>query len=352
MLGSDANPRSAPVTTAAPGPDAAQRDGGPGGIRRVDPRADQRPLAIAVMGPTASGKTDFAVDWAVRLGSAIVSVDSALVYRRMDIGSAKPDAATRARAPHRLVDVRDPHQPYSAAEFAGDARVALRELADAGRIPLLVGGTGLYFKALLEGLSELPASDAPMRAALQAELAGRGLPALHAELQRIDPVAGARIKPGDTQRTLRALEVYRLSGVPISAWQAKRRAGEARFPFRVLKLVLAPLDRTVLHERIARRFHSMLEAGFLDEVRALKADPRLHPDLPSMRAVGYRQAWHHLDGGIDHAGFVEQGIAATRHLAKRQRTWLRGEHDALWFDPVTSRGALDRAVRDFLGAGA
>ncbi|HAI58991.1 MAG TPA: tRNA (adenosine(37)-N6)-dimethylallyltransferase MiaA [Xanthomonadaceae bacterium] len=314
-----------------------------------DPRADARPLAVAVMGPTAAGKTDFAADWAEALGTDVISVDSALVYRRLDIGSAKPDAATLARAPHRLIDVRDPHEPYSAADFARDARAAMRELAAQGRVPLLVGGTGLYFSALLDGLSDLPESDPATRAALQAELAERGLPALHAELQRIDPVAGSRIKPGDTQRTLRALEVFRLSGVPISAWQAKGRAGAERLPFRVLKLVLAPADRAVLHERIARRFQGMLDAGFLDEVRALKADSRLHADLPSMRAVGYRQAWQHLDGVIDHATFVEQGIAATRHLAKRQLTWLRGERDARWFDPRASRRALDAAMRDFLG---
>lgn len=317
-----------------------------------DPRVDRRPLAVAVMGPTASGKTDFAARWAERLGTAVISVDSALVYRRMDIGSAKPDAATLARAPHRLIDLREPHEPYSAADFARDALAAMGELAAAGRIPLLVGGTGLYFRALLEGLSDLPESDPAMRAALQAELAERGLPALHAELRRVDPVAGARIQPGDTQRTLRALEVFRLSGVAISAWQARSRGARAVFPFRVLKLVLAPADRAVLHGRIAGRFRAMLEAGFLDEVRALKADPRLHADLPSMRAVGYRQAWQHLDGALDGDSFIAQGIAATRHLAKRQLTWLRGEHDARWFDPATDRTGLDRAMRDFLGHGA
>lgn len=317
-----------------------------------DPRADHRPRAIAVMGPTASGKTDFAADWAQRLGTDVVSVDSALVYRRMDIGSAKPDAATLARAPHRLIDVREPHEPYSAAEFARDALREMQDLASLGRVPLLVGGTGLYFQALLEGLSELPESDPATRERLQGELRERGLPALRAELQRVDPVAAARIQPGDTQRTLRALEVFRLSGVPISTWQARSREARAPFPFRVLKLVLAPADRAVLHERIARRFRGMLAAGFLEEVRALRADPRLHPDLPSMRAVGYRQAWQHLDGTTDAATFIDQGMAATRHLAKRQLTWLRGEHDALWFDPATSRGALDRAVREFLGSGA
>lgn len=318
----------------------------------ADPRSDRRPLAVAVMGPTASGKTDFAADWAERLGTAIVSVDSALVYRRMDIGSAKPDAATLARAPHLLLDLREPHEPYSAAEFARDARREMDALAAQGRVPLLVGGTGLYFKALLEGLAELPESDPAIRAVLQAELAERGLPALHAELRAIDPVAAARIQPGDPQRTLRALEVFRLSGRPISEWQAQGTDPRPPFPFRVLKLVLAPTERTVLHERIARRFRAMLEAGFLDEVRALRADPRLHPELPSMRAVGYRQAWRHLDGAIDHAAFVEQGIAATRHLAKRQLTWLRGEQAALWFDPIAARPALDRALRAFLGTGA
>ena len=321
---------------------AATIDGG------TDPRADRRPLAVAVMGPTASGKTDFATDWAERLGTEVISVDSALVYRRLDIGSAKPDAAILARAPHRLIDVREPHEPYSAADFARDALVEMQALAARGRVPLLVGGTGLYFSALFDGLSDLPESDPATRAALQDELAQRGLPSLHAELRAIDPVAGARIKPGDTQRTLRALEVFRLSGVTISAWQAKTRE-RVVFPFRVLKLVLAPADRSVLHARIEKRFHAMLAAGFLDEVRALKADPRLHVDLPAMRAVGYRQAWQHLDGATDEATFVEQGIAATRHLAKRQLTWLRGEHDALWFDPATQRDGLDAAMRAFLG---
>ncbi|GAB3734353.1 tRNA (adenosine(37)-N6)-dimethylallyltransferase MiaA [Silanimonas algicola] len=314
----------------------------------TDPRIDRRPRAVAVMGPTASGKTDFAADWAERLATEVISVDSALVYRRLDIGSAKPDAAMRARAPHRLIDLRDPHERYSAADFARDARDAMHDLAGQGRVPLLVGGTGLYFKALLQGLSDLPESDPMVRAQLQRELGARGLPALHAELRAVDPEAGARIQPGDTQRTLRALEVFRLSGVPISVWQSRCRGTPARFPFRVLKLVLAPTDRVVLHERIARRFEAMLASGFLDEVRSLKGDPRLHPDLPAMRAVGYRQAWQHLDGATDAATFVEQGIAATRHLAKRQLTWLRGEHDALWFDPATSRTALDGAMRRFL----
>lgn len=313
-----------------------------------DPRADHRPLAVAVMGPTASGKTDFAADWAERLGTEIISVDSAQVYRRLDIGSAKPGAAILRRAPHRLIDLREPQEPYSAADFARDALAGMQALAAQGRVPILVGGTGLYFKALLEGLSELPPSDPALRAGLQAELAERGLDALHRELCAIDPVAGLRIRASDPQRVLRALEVYRSSGLAISQWQARARPPR-RFPFRVLKLVLVPSDRGLLHERIARRFHAMLDAGLLDEVRELRRDPRLHPDLPALRAVGYRQAWRHLDGLCDHATLVAEGIAATRQLARRQLTWLRGLHDALNFDPQLSRPALDRAMAGFLG---
>jgi len=313
--------------------------------------ADRRPLAVAVMGPTASGKTAFAVDWAEALDAEVVSVDSALVYRRMDIGSAKPDAETLRRAPHRLIDLREPHEPWSAADFARDALAAMQDLAARGRVPLLVGGTGLYFKALLEGLADMPESDPATRAALHAELADRGLLALHCELSLVDPLAATRIRQGDTQRTLRALEVFRISGRPISAWQAESGA-RSRFPFRVLKVVLAPDDRQRLHARIATRFARMLADGFLDEVRALREDPRLHPDLPAMRAVGYRQAWAHLDGATTEAGFIEQGVAATRHLAKRQLTWLRGQHDALWFDPERERVRLDAVMRAFLPTAA
>jgi tRNA dimethylallyltransferase len=310
---------------------------------------DRRPLAIALMGPTASGKTALAVEWAQQLDTQIVSVDSALVYRGLDIGAAKPDAATRALAPHHLLDVRDPHEVFSAADFASEALPAMQALAARGRVPLLAGGTGLYFSALLDGLSDLPPADPAMRAGIVAEAAARGWDAMHAEMAAADPAAGQRIKPRDLQRITRALEVFRLTGRPISAWQG---AGPRRvFPFRVLKLVLAPADRAVLHERIERRFDAMLAAGFLDEMRRLRADPRLHPDLPSMRAVGYRQAWRHLDGGTDAATFRAEAIAATRQLAKRQLTWLRGQLDARWFDPATDQAGLAAALAAFVTRG-
>ena len=308
---------------------------------------DTRPLAVALMGPTASGKTALAVHWCQRLDTEVVSVDSALVYRGLDIGSAKPDAATLALAPHHLVDVRDPHEVFSAADFAREALPPMLALAERGRVPLLVGGTGLYFSALFDGLSEMPEADPALREALQAEADARGWPALHAELARVDPAAGLRIRPNDRQRITRALEVWRGTGRAISDWQGQ--AGpRAPFPFRVLALVLAPADRAVLHERIARRFDQMLAGGFLAEVRRLRADPRLHPDLPSMRAVGYRQAWEHLEGRTDAPTFREQAIAATRQLAKRQLTWLRARTGALWLDPQAERALAEQRLAAFL----
>ena len=309
-------------------------------------REDDRPLAIALMGPTASGKTALALDWAQRLDTEVISVDSALVYRGLDIGAAKPDPATLARIPHRLVDVRDPHQTYSAADFASDALAAMQALAARGKVPLLAGGTMLYFHALLHGLSPMPAAEPALRAQLQSELDARGAAALHAELSHHDPVAATRIHVNDPQRLLRALEVFRLSGRPISDWQRAARAQP--FPFRVLRLVLAPADRAVLHERIERRFDAMLAAGLLDEVRRLRADPRLHPDLPSMRAVGYRQAWRFLDDATTATGFRDEAIAATRQLAKRQLTWLRGELDARWLDPAVDAAELELALVHFV----
>lgn len=314
--------------------------------------ADARPSGIALMGPTASGKTATAIALAKALNGEIVSVDSALVYRGLDIGAAKPDLAERDGVVHHLLDVRDPWDAYSAAEFAADARAAIDDIVARGKLPILAGGTGLYFQSLLRGLSPMPAADPALREQLAAEIAQRGLAVMHAELARIDPLAAARIHATDPQRIGRALEVYRLSGKPISYWQAQPPVG--RLPLRMLKLVLAPAQRFVLHERIARRFELMLGAGLLEEVRALRALPALaaHPaplELPAIRAVGYRQAWQHLDGEFDLAGLRERGIAATRQLAKRQITWLRGELDARWFDPLTEAAALRQAVAQFLG---
>ncbi len=316
---------------------------------------DTRPLAIALMGPTASGKTALALDWAARFGGEIVSVDSALVYRGLDIGAAKPTAEEQARVPHHLIDVRDPWQTYSAADFARDARLAVEGIVARGVLPILAGGTGLYFRALLQGLSPMPEADPAVRVQLEAEAAERGWAALHAELGRIDPVAAARIHATDPQRIQRALEVYRLSGRTLTDWQREARPAAERFPCRVLKLAVAPEDRAVLHERIERRFDAMLDAGFLDEMRALRALPGLrgHPsplDLPAMRAVGYRQAWEHLDGITSAAEFRDRAIFATRQLAKRQLTWLRGELDLRLFDPQRQSDALRDAVHAFVAS--
>ena len=315
--------------------------------------AADRARAIVLMGPTASGKTALALDWAERFGGEIVSVDSALVYRGLDIGAAKPDAAERRRVPHHMLDLRDPWQSYSAAEFAADARRAVEDILRRGRVPILAGGTGLYFAALLDGLSPMPEADPATRAAIAAEAAELGWSALHARLETIDAEAAARIKPGDAQRIQRALEVHRLTGIPISEWQ-RRPTESPPFPAQVLSLAIAPADRAILHARIAARFDAMLAAGFLDEVRRLRAMPELqaHPaplELPAIRAVGYRQAWEFLDGQGDAAMFRERGIAATRQLAKRQFTWLRGRSGARLFDPAVQRDALDAEVAAFLG---
>ena len=292
---------------------------------------DQRPLAIFLMGPTASGKTALACALSGQFPLDLVSVDSALVYRGMDIGTAKPDAATLARYPHALVDIRDPAQPYSAADFRDDAQAVMRSISARGRVPLLVGGTGLYFRALQQGLAALPQADAAIRQRLGAEARQLGWPALHARLAQLDPAAAARIGSNDAQRLQRALEVIELSGRPLTELQ--QRGPGAPFPWRVLKLALMPRERSVLHERIARRFDAMLADGFLDEVRALRERGDLHADLPAIRAVGYRQAWHYLEGGIDANTFRDQAIFATRQLAKRQITWLRSDLGARFFDP-------------------
>ena len=307
-------------------------------MSNIAAKTDSRPLAIFLMGPTASGKTALALELADSGRFGLISVDSALIYRGLDIGSAKPDAATLARYPHALIDILDPEQAYSAAEFRRDARAAMAAIAARGQIPLLVGGTGLYFRALGRGLSDLPQAEPQLRAQIEAEAAERGWAALHAELRARDPVAGARIHPNDPQRIGRALEVIRISGQPLSVLQGR---AQADLPFRLLKLALLP-DRAVLHQRIAERFEMMLAAGLLDEVRALVQRPGLHPDLPSMRCVGYRQAWQHLRGEIDAETFRRTGIEATRQLAKRQITWIRSEHDAFVRDPLDPL-ALDSA---------
>jgi len=278
------------------------------------------PPAIFLMGPTAAGKTALAVNLLERFPLEIISVDSALVYRGMDIGTAKPDAATLARAPHHLLDIRDPTEAYSAAAFCDDARRLMADITARGMVPLLVGGTMLYFRALLHGLDDLPRADAALRKKLEREAAERGWPALHAELAVVDPVTAARLAPNDSQRIGRALEIFRLAGTPMSALLDQ---DQSELPYRVLQFALVPSDRAVLHQRIAARFDTMLAEGLLDEVETLRRSYALTPDLPAMRAVGYRQAWAYLDGDIDLAALREQGIAATRQLAKRQLTWLR-----------------------------
>jgi tRNA dimethylallyltransferase len=314
-------------------------------------RVDQRPCAIFLMGPTASGKTALACALADRFALDLVSVDSALVYRGLDIGAAKPDAATLARYPHRLIDIREPAHAYSAADFRSDALAAMSEISRAGRVPLLVGGTGLYFRALEHGLSELPDADPALRARLLDEAQVLGWAALHERLQRLDTVAAQRIRPGDAQRIQRALEVIELSGRTLTEQQGGLRE---RLPWRVLKLALVPLDRAPLHERIAQRFDRMLADSFLDEARRLRADPAWHADLPAMRAVGYRQAWPYLAGEYDSAMFRDRAIFATRQLAKRQITWLRSELDARWMDPDRSTLADDAtsALEMFLAGSA
>ncbi|HYQ39118.1 MAG TPA: tRNA (adenosine(37)-N6)-dimethylallyltransferase MiaA [Pseudomonas sp.] len=300
------------------------------------------PPAIFLMGPTASGKTDLAIELARVLPCEIISVDSALVYRGMDIGTAKPSRELLAEFPHRLIDIRDPAESYSAAEFRADALAAMAEITAAGRIPLLVGGTMLYFKALLEGLADMPSADPEVRAQLEAQAAAEGLAALHAELLRVDPESAARIHPNDPQRLVRALEVYRVSGLSMSEHRRRQALrnphagaplGQA-LPYTVAHLAIAPEQRQVLHERIARRFHLMLEQGLIAEVEALHARGDLHPGLPSIRSVGYRQVWEYIEGRLTRDEMIERGIIATRQLAKRQFTWLRSWPQVHWLDSL------------------
>lgn len=276
---------------------------------------------VLLMGPTASGKTDLAVALTERLPLDIVSVDSAMVFRDMDIGTAKPDAEVLARAPHRLIDILDPAESYSAARFRADALREIRASHARGRIPLLVGGTMLYFRALQQGLAELPSADPATRARIEAQAAAEGWEAMHARLAAVDPPSAARIHPNDPQRLQRALEVYELTGVPLSEFLA-RGSGEA-FPYHAVEMVVMPAEREVLRERIAVRFKTMLKMGFIEEVERLYRRGDLSPEMPSIRCVGYRQAWGYLAGEHDAETMVEKAVSATRQLAKRQLTWLR-----------------------------
>ena len=299
------------------------------------------PLAICLMGPTASGKTDLAIQLCQQLPCDIISVDSALVYRGMDIGTAKPSSAELAQAPHRLIDIRDPAETYSAADFRADALREMAAISERGRIPLLVGGTMLYFKALLEGLAAMPAADAAVRAEIERDAAAHGWPYVHAQLQAVDPESAARIHPNHSQRIERALEVYRLSGITMTEHH-RRQAAAADLPYQFAQLAIAPRERAVLHQRIASRFQQMIELGFVDEVRALRERGDLRADMPSMRAVGYRQVWQYLDGQCTQAEMIERGIIATRQLAKRQLTWLRGWPQLHWLQ-TDEQGRLARA---------
>lgn len=279
---------------------------------------------LALAGPTASGKTAAALAIAEQIPVEIISVDSALVYRGMDVGTAKPSAAERAAVSHHLIDIRDPAEPYSAAEFVRDATRLMVDIHARGKLPLLVGGTMLYFKALLDGLDDLPPASPELRAELDAEAKAQGWPAMHAELARVDPETAARLAPGDSQRIQRALEVWRVTGKPLSSFHTRgAQAQPSALAQRITLISLEPQDRAWLHARIAERFDAMLANGLLDEVRQLRARGDLHADLPSMRSVGYRQAWGFLDGEFPEHELRERGIAATRQLAKRQITWLR-----------------------------
>ncbi|KAA6046766.1 tRNA (adenosine(37)-N6)-dimethylallyltransferase MiaA [Pantoea sp. ICBG 1758] len=303
-----------------------------------------RPKAIFLMGPTASGKTALAIALRQQLPVELISVDSALIYRGMDIGTAKPSAEEQALAPHRLLDIRDPAESYSAAEFRRDALAEMAEITREGKIPLLVGGTMLYFKALLEGLSPLPPADPQIRQQIEQTAAEQGWETLHRQLCEIDPVAGSRIHPNDPQRLSRALEVFFISGKTLT--ELTKTSGEA-LPYDVHQFAIAPAHREMLHQRIAMRYDQMLASGFEAEARALFARGDLHTDMPSIRCVGYRQMWSYLSGEISYDDMVYRGICATRQLAKRQMTWLRGWEGVHWLDsdaPETARDTVLQVV--------
>lgn len=303
------------------------------------------PPVIFLMGPTASGKTDVAVALTEKLPCDIISVDSTLVYRGMDIGSAKPDATTLSLAPHRLISFLDPSTPYSAADFRKDALNEMAAITSAGRIPLLVGGTMLYFKVLLEGIADLPPADPAIRERLSAEAEQSGWPAMHARLASVDPVTAARLHPNHSQRILRALEVHALTGKPLSWLQSQ--SSNTLFPYNPAQIALIPTDREILHRRIEQRFDRMLAEGFIDEVRLLHQRGDLSPDLPALRAVGYRQVWDFLEGRLDFGQMRDNGIAATRQLAKRQLTWLRSWADLLRI-PLTDSANPEKITEEAL----
>ncbi|GAA5648543.1 tRNA (adenosine(37)-N6)-dimethylallyltransferase MiaA [Vibrio proteolyticus] len=298
----------------------------------------QLPLALFLMGPTASGKTELAIRLRQQYPVEIISVDSALIYQQMDIGTAKPDERERALAPHRLIDILDPSESYSAADFRRDALREMEAIVAQRKIPLLVGGTMLYYKALLEGLSPLPAANPEIRQQIEHEALTQGWQVLHDQLTEIDPVSAQRIHPNDPQRLSRALEVYRISGKTLT--ELTQTKGES-LPYRVKQFAIAPKERAELHRRIELRFDKMIEAGFEDEVRALYARPDLHPDLPSIRCVGYRQMWDYLDGHCTLDDAIFRGICATRQLAKRQVTWLRSWDNLTWLDSENLDHALE-----------
>ena len=311
------------------------------------------PAVICLMGPTAAGKTDLALHLADHLPCELISVDSALVYRGMDIGTAKPDAETLRRYPHHLVDILDPAEAYSAARFRVDARRLIDDVLQRGRIPLLVGGTMLYYKALLDGLAKMPPADPAVRARIEALAREQGWPAVHAELAKVDPVAAARIHPTDPQRLQRAWEVFLVSGVTLTEWHRRQALENAEssataagnLAYTTHYVAVAPRERHVLHERIALRFSQMIEQGFIAEVEALYARGDLDVSMPSVRAVGYRQAWDHLEGKLSRDEMIERGVIATRQLAKRQFTWLRGWREEIaWFDSLDPKRA-DRLLK-------
>ena len=303
---------------------------------------EHKPLAIFLMGPTASGKTDLAIQLRQQLPVEVISVDSALIYRGMDIGTAKPSKAELALAPHRLIDICDPAESYSAANFRTDALREMQEISAQGKIPLLVGGTMLYYKALLEGLSPLPSADEKVRSEIEAKAALIGWGGLHQELGKIDPISAQRINPNDSQRINRALEVFYLTGKTLTELTAQK--GEA-LPYDILQFAIAPEQREVLHLRIEQRFHNMIELGFQQEVEKLYRRPDLNENLPSIRCVGYRQMWEYLRGDYDHDEMVFRGICATRQLAKRQITWLRGWTSPIqWLDSLQPAQALEKVL--------